>query len=64
MEPTFTLRAQDVFAADLVFDWCAKFKAAHLIGGVWDTPASEIKYHAAINQASLMHTYPNRKVPD
>ena len=61
---TFTLKAQDVFAADLVFDWCHKFKAAHLIGGVWDSVESEMKYRSALDTASQMHTYPNRKVPD
>lgn len=62
--PTFELSAKDVFASDLVFDWCAKFKAAHCVGGSWDCAASEVKYRSAIGIASRMHTYPDRKVPD
>lgn len=69
-EPTFTLRAQDKTAADIVFQWACIAEAARMgrYGNLF-TPeppsgSPREKIDEALAIADAMRAWPNRKLPD
>lgn len=71
-ELVFVLRAQDVFAPQVVEAWASLFKARHAYydagrqnqSPFWDSKQSEDKYWDAMRMADAMRQHPNRKIPD
>jgi hypothetical protein len=62
-EPIFVLRAQDIFAPEVVRTWAKLFAIVKTVGG--PQPLDwYAKYQEALGVAAAMETWPTRKIPD